>query len=150
MFLTQRHLMCTWCRNRRLKPPPALVLWACILCACAAQETKPDTLQLGFVNLATAKAPEHLTDPGSFVGGVVVRFVNGSSSHESFAMTDRYGVALVPMRPGNYCADAYGTDGVKLRLDPRLNNAKPVCFSLKSNETKDIGVTISHDQDYKP
>lgn len=97
MFPTRRPQTCMWYLNRWLMFFVALAFWTAAY-------------------LETAKATAKLSDPGSFVGGVVVRFL-GARGAESFAITDKYGSALVPLRPGNYCAEAYGKNGERLRLD---------------------------------
>lgn len=123
-------------------------LWTLPL--CAGQDIGSAAIRLGFVNLSTARAPAHPGESDTFVGGVVVRLFDKSTKRESFVITDGHGVALVPLRVGNYCAEAYGTNARKLRPDTRLNRSGAVCFALRAEELKDVGVTIASDEDYKP
>ena len=131
------------------------VWWVLALCIASGQtnaERKGATsaIRLGYVNLDTAKAQARGNKQASFVGGVVVRFFDQTTRRESFALTNEYGTALVPLRPGTYCAEAYGTQGQRLRMDTWPDRSGRVCFQLKSDETKDVGLTLAHDEDYKP
>ncbi len=57
---------------------------------------------------------------------------------------------MIPLRPGNYCAEAYGTNGKKLPLDDKTNGGQPICFDIAPHKVAEAGLTISHDVDYKP
>ncbi len=57
---------------------------------------------------------------------------------------------MIPLRPGSYCAEAYGSNGRKLRLDENTHSGRPICFDIVPNKVVEAGVTISHDVDYKP
>lgn len=57
---------------------------------------------------------------------------------------------MIPLRPGNYCAEPYGTNGRKLRLDENTNGGRPICFTIAAHQVAEAGLTISHDVDYKP
>jgi hypothetical protein len=141
---------CTSFPSSRLMLCVAMMLCIGGVALSASPEPRTAAQRLGFANVLTARAAKNLGDPGSFVGGVVVRFFDRSLGRESFAITDKYGIALVPLRPGNYCGEALGTDGTKLRLEPRLNGGKPVCFAITADETKDVGIILAQDQEYKP
>ncbi len=57
---------------------------------------------------------------------------------------------MIPLRPGNYCAEGYGTNGRKLRLDENTNRGRPICFDIYAHKVVEAGVTFSHDVEYKP
>src|SRR5262249_35492366 len=99
-----------------------------IVCAivplCAA------TSDFGYLWVCTVKPGAKAGEPGTFLSGVIVGVYrsNGRSSGESFTISDQTGYAMIPLRPGSYCAEAYGTDGRKLRLDKNTNHGEPICF----------------------
>src|SRR4051812_48134227 len=80
---------------------------AFVLVVAAAGQGTSRNQKFGFVNLTTARAAQKLDSPGIFLGGVVIRFFVPGANRESFAMSDKFGVALVPLRPGKYCAEAF-------------------------------------------
>jgi len=70
--------------------------------------------------------------------GVIVRVNPQQQAGESFVLSNGAGVALMPLRPGNYCFEAYDQKGNALRLDTK----QPVCFSVAQNETTEVGVVV--------
>jgi len=143
--------------QRSISFPSSLALLSAVLITlifalsiCAAPKGGAVALRLGFVNLDTAKADANADKPATFIGGVVVRFFDRATGHESFAITDDYGMGWTPLRAGNYCMEAYGTSGKRLKLDTRLTHGEPPCFLLRAGEVADVGVTLAYDEDYKP
>jgi len=105
----------------------------------------------GFLWICSVRAAAHHGDPQNLMGGVVIGVhPNTDKRSESFTITDSTGYAMIPLRPGNYCAQAYGTDGRKLRLDENTHGGRPICFDIAAHKVMEAGLTISHDVDYKP
>ena len=106
----------------------------------------------GFLWIYSVRAAAHQGEPQKLVGSVVIGVHSSTdkSHSESFTITDETGYAMIPLRPGNYCAEAYGTNGRKLRLDENTNGGRPICFDVTAHKVVEAGVTISHDVDYKP
>jgi hypothetical protein len=114
----------------------------------ASGRPRPAPTPFGFANLTTAKA-SGTREADAFLGEVVVSFVNQSTKSEAFVMTDKYGTALVPLKAGRYCSEAYDVDGKKLKLDRRANRGKPNCYIVSPNEIREVGLTIAADQETK-
>jgi hypothetical protein len=106
----------------------------------------------GFLWISSVRAAAHQGEAQKLVGSVVIGvYLSTEKSHsESFTIADQTGYAMIPLRPGNYCAEAYGTNGRKLRLDENTNGGQPICFDIAAHKVAEAGVTISHDVDYKP
>jgi hypothetical protein len=136
--------------NGRVLIPIAFAICACASWGFVSKQPRTANIRLGFVNLGTTKESGPSPAPESYLGGVLVRFFDDSTKRESFAMTNDTGVALVPLRPGHYCAEAYGTDVRRLKLATRMNHGEPVCFEILANTIKEVGVTLASDGNYKP
>jgi hypothetical protein len=122
-----------------------------VLCASEALLAASES-NFGFLWICSVRAAAHKGEPQKLVGGVVIGvYPSTDKGHrESFTITDQTGYAMIPLRPGNYCAEAYGSNGRKLSLDGNTNGGRPVCFDISARKVKEAGVTISHDVDYKP
>ena len=108
--------------------------------------------EFGYLWISTVKAAANSGKPQTLVPSVVVGVVpaHATGDRESFTLSDGSGMALIPLRPGNYCAEAFGTDGSRLRLDNNTNGGQPICFSIKPHKIEEAGITISSDERYKP
>lgn len=113
-----------------------------------AQQLEPRPQRFGFLSLTTVQAASKSGQPDSFAGLVVVGFRRQDSGQASFVMTDEHGLAVVPLPQGMYCADAYETDGKKLKLDPRRATARQRCISLKAGEMLEFSLTIAPNVTY--
>jgi len=106
------------------------------------------TDRFGFVILTTAQAPSLVSAPDTFAGGVVVRFYNRQMQREYLVLTDDYGRAAAALREGDYCAEAYGTDGRRLKLEARKRAKGAGCLEIKANQTIEFSLTLAHDVKY--
>lgn len=70
--------------------------------------------------------------------GVIVRVTPQEGPGESFVVSNEAGVQLMPLRPGDYCFQAYDRKGKQLRLAPQ----QPNCFSVAKGKTTDVGIVI--------
>jgi hypothetical protein len=133
----------------RLPPWTAqfLVIMLCVTATGASEDS-----DFGFLWISSVRAAAHQGEPQKLVGSVVIGVYpsTGKNHSESFTITDQTGYAMIPLRPGNYCAEAYGTNGRKLRLDVSENGGRPICFAIAAHKAVEAGLTISHDVDYKP
>src|SRR5215475_2307287 len=74
----------------------------------------------GFLWICSVSASAHQGEPKKLVGSVVIGvYPSTDSRRESFTIADPTGYAMIPLRPGRYCAEAYGTSGKKLPLDDK-------------------------------
>jgi hypothetical protein len=123
-----------------------------VIALCATATLAASDSDFGFLWICSVRAAAHRGDPQKLVGIVVIGVYSPTHKghRESFTITDETGYVMIPLRPGNYCAEAYGTDGRKLRLDENTNGGRPICFEIAANKVKEAGVTISHDVNYKP
>jgi hypothetical protein len=119
------------------------VLWACAFGICTGQPGRAH-IGFGFVSLTTAKAGGGPGEADAFARGIVVRLYSEGRQQETFVLTDEHGTALVPLRDGTYCGEAFGTDGEPLRLDTRLRGAGRRCFGVKSGKTVEFSLTIAN------
>ena len=123
-----------------------------VIVLCATVTLAASDSDFGFLWICGVQAAAHRGEPQKLVGNVVIGVYSSTnkSRRESFTITDETGYAMIPLRPGNYCAEAYGTNGRKLRLDENTNGGRPICFDIAANRVVEAGVTISHDVIYKP
>jgi hypothetical protein len=102
----------------------------------------------GFVSITTVQASGAKGVPDSFAGGVVVALKNQEGSNEDLVLTDEHGMALAPLRNGKYCAEAFGTDGKLLKLDVGIRNRQRYCFMIRTGQTIEFSLVLSHDVHY--
>ncbi len=123
-----------------------------VIVLCATATLAASDSDFGFLWISSVRAAVHQGEPQKSLGSVVigVYLSPDRSRSESFTITDETGYAMIPLRPGRYCAEAYGTNGRKLRLDENTNGGHPICFNVAAHQVAEAGVTISHDVDYKP
>jgi hypothetical protein len=70
----------------------------------------------GFLWICSVRAAVHDGEPRKLIGSVVIGvYPSTDKRHESFTIADETGYVMIPLRPGNYCAEAYGTNGKKLQ-----------------------------------
>jgi hypothetical protein len=131
---------------RILSTRSAFVVVASLLSFVWSPEPAVDVISLGIAECEVvwaAKTPGRGQDPAF---GVIVRIYSEDQRRESFALSDKRGLAFVPLRPGKYCLQAFDDKGSELGLDP--TQAK--CFSIEKNGSPIIGVVLSwqeHDGD---
>ena len=105
----------------------------------------------GFLWICSVRAAAHQGEPQKLVGSVVIGvYPSTDKRRESFTISDETGYVMIPLRPGNYCAEAYGTNGKRLPLDGKTNGGQAICFDIAAHKVAEAGLTISHDVDYKP
>jgi hypothetical protein len=105
----------------------------------------------GFLWICSVRAAAHQGEPQKLVGSVVIGvYPSRDRRRESYTIADETGYVMIPLRPGNYCAEAYGTNGKKLPLDDKTNGGRAICFDIAAHRVAEAGLTISHEVDYKP
>ena len=117
---------------------------------CAILPPLASASDFGYLWVCTVKPGAKRGDPGTFVKGVIIGVYKGKRHGESFTISDQTGYAMIPLRPGSYCAEAYGTNGRRLILDKGTNHGEPFCFDIVAHQVKEAGITIAYDEDYKP
>lgn len=136
-----------------LSRPRCIVAMLVLLFSTPFSISRADTQQgtgrrFGYVSVTTVRAGIRIDEPGTFAGGVVVRFHAQTMPHDSLVLTDEHGTAIVPLYAGNYCAEAYGTDGSRLELDTRNRSAGSACLQVKANETVEFSLTLAPGSKY--
>lgn len=99
-------------------------------------------IQLGYAYIQTVRGSAVAGDPQHMYPGIVVRIFPKRGNGEVLAISNRDGVVHVPLRPGQYCFEAFDRNGAELVLDAKQAR----CFSIRLNETTDIGVVVRFDQ----
>jgi len=99
-------------------------------------------IELGYANIQTVKASVAAGRPQEMLPGVVVRIFPEQGAGETFAVSNVTGIVVVPLRPGQYCYDAFDQKGVALSLDPE----QYTCFSIAVDQTTTIGVVVRAEQ----
>jgi hypothetical protein len=113
-----------------------MLLAVCMMLLAGGSEDKQ--ISLGFAHFQTVKAAQKSGVAQSMYPDIIVRVTPQKGAGESFLFSNEAGVALMPLRPGNYCFDAYNRKGSALRLDSK----QATCFSIIRNETTEVGVVI--------
>jgi hypothetical protein len=108
-----------------------------------AQESRA----FGFVSLTTVRAPVERGQPDTFAGNVVVGFYHHKGGQEAFVMTGPDGTAFALLRSGHYCAEAYGTDGKLIPLDP-IETPSKLCFDVMSGQASEFSLTLVSNAKY--
>lgn len=120
-------------------------LWTALtvlMVLCCNGSGQPRRIQLGYANVQTVKRSPAPGDLQHMYPGIVVRMFPVRGRGESFAVSNRDGIVVVPLRPGQYCFEAFDGNGVQLVLDAKQAN----CFSIHLDKTTDIGVVVRFDQ----
>lgn len=104
------------------------------LAICLAEER----LRLGYAVCQTVKTVGAYPTPQEVLPGTVIRFLDSTKGREIFAISNKDGMVLVPLRPGKYCFEAYDKNGARYNLDPEQRD----CFSVKQSEHVEIGVVV--------
>ncbi len=115
----------------------ALVL-AGLLAFVPISETAVDTIPLGIVECEVVWSSKTSKPPEDHAPGVIVRLFSNDGKREAFAISDKLGLAFVPLRPGDYCVEALDDKGAALELDRDQFN----CFKIKRNERPTVGVVL--------
>src|SRR5437588_4066155 len=71
--------------------------------------------RVAFISLTTAQL-QQAGKPAAFAPYVLLRFAKKGSASSVLALTDTYGVEIIPIEAGEYCATAYGIDGRVAKL----------------------------------
>jgi hypothetical protein len=103
---------------------------------------QPRRVQLGYAYIQTVKGSAVAGDPQQMYPGIVVRMFPKRGHGEAFAISNRDGIVLVPLRPGQYCFEAFDGNGTGLALDPKQAS----CFPITLNKTTDVGVVVRAEQ----
>jgi hypothetical protein len=91
------------------------------------------------VNFETVTAANADSGTQRMTPNIVGRVFDDSQKRETFAVSNEVGIAIVPLRPGNYCFEAFDHEGHSLTLDKTQSR----CFDLKRAEYPTIGVVLS-------
>jgi hypothetical protein len=110
-----------------------------LLCNSNAQQRR---IQLGYANIQTVKGSVVPGDPQQMYPGIVVRMFPRRGNGEVFAISNRDGIVLVPLRPGQYCFETFDSKGTGLVLDPMQAS----CFPITLDKTTDVGVVVRAEQ----
>jgi hypothetical protein len=105
--------------------------------------------KVAFVSLTTAQEKLTAGSPGPFAPNVLIRFINQKGSSQFLAMTNKYGVAVIPVEAGTYCADAYGLNGHAARLSERSKEPTHRCFTAVAGKTVEFSLTLAADAKYE-
>ena len=132
-------------RLRKGEPPAQmrnLISSALIIVALFAgmSLSKPaaETVSLGVVECEAVWSSRISRPPHDHAPGIIVRLFSKDGKRETFAFSDGRGLAFVPLRPGDYCVQAFDKDGSQMELDTQQVN----CFNVKKNESPTIGVVL--------
>lgn len=106
--------------------------------ACLGQSAVPK-VEFAFVNIETVSAAEMPGDAQHMEPGVIVRIFDDSRKREAFSMSNEAGIAVVPLRPGTYCFEAFDHDGHLLPLDQSQSR----CFDLTLGQYPTVGVVLA-------
>jgi hypothetical protein len=68
-------------------------------------------IQLGFANIQTVSAVSTEDAQQHLISGIIVRIYDKGGKREVFTISNEAGIALVPLRPGNYCYEAFASTG---------------------------------------
>jgi hypothetical protein len=101
--------------------------------------TPAPKVEFAFVNIETVLAAEMPGDAQHMAPGIVVRLYDDSRKREAFALSNEVGIAIVPLRPGSYCFEAFEQDGHHLTLD----QAQSRCFDLALGQFPTVGVVFA-------
>lgn len=63
-------------------------------------------------------------------------------------MTDKYGVAIIPIEAGKYCVEAYGLDGHGAQLSEQSSELDHRCFTATAGKMVEFSVTLAADAKY--
>lgn len=128
------------------------VVRSSVLLFCATTVLGAPGSEFGFLWVCTVRAAAQSGEPQKYVSGVVVGvYASGDKGLTvSYTLTDETGYAMIPLRPGSYCAEAYGTNGRKLRLDKNTNHGEPTCFRIAADKVLEAGITLADDETYAP
>jgi hypothetical protein len=99
----------------------------------------PEPLELGFADCHTLRAAKEEGQNQERVYSVVLRMVSKDGKRETFAISNNVGYVSVPLRPGNYCVEAYDRKGLPLELD----SDQARCFEIKAKDSLYLGVVLA-------
>ncbi len=99
-------------------------------------------IQLGYAYIQTVKGSAVAGNPQQMFPGIVVRIFPKRGNGEVFAISNRDAVVHVPLRPGQYCFEAFDDKGTALALDPKQAS----CFQITLDKTTDVGVVVRAEQ----
>lgn len=117
-----------------------IVVVVALLCFGFVVGGESDHIELGFANIQTVRGAEQTGSSQHLTSGIIVRIFDKVQGREIFALSNEAGIAVVPLRPGSYCFDAFGHTGNRLDLDKKQSR----CFSIRSGEIIELGVVLSH------
>lgn len=104
--------------------------------------------KVGFVSLTTAQLKGANGGPADFAPHVLLRFTREGSSSGFLAITDKYGVAIIPIEAGTYCAEAYGVDGHRVALSEQSQKSLHRCFTATAGKMVEFSVALAADAKY--
>ncbi len=114
------------------------LLWMTFLPIGWAQDAN-GKISIGYVHIQTSReadASKGLVG-GDMAPDLVVRLYG--SQKEGFAFSDRFGSVVVPLRPGEYCAQLFRKNGAPIKLSQKC------CFSIGAEQYLEVGVEAAFD-----
>jgi hypothetical protein len=100
---------------------------------------QPKPLELGFADCHTLRASNEEGQIQERVYSLVLRMVSKDGKREAFAISNNVGYVSVPLRPGDYCVEAYDQKGLPLELD----SEQARCFEIKAKDRLYLGVVLA-------
>jgi len=90
---------------------------------------------LGFVHIETIAVGDR--GEGHHKSGIVVLMTNRANKVESFGISNEAGILIEPLRPGEYCYEAFSDAGRHLKMNrPALER----CFEVQAGKDVEVGV----------
>lgn len=100
---------------------------------------QPKPLELAFADCHTLRAAKEEGQIQERVQSLILRIVSKDGKRETFAISNYAGYVSVPLRPGNYCVEAYDQKGLPLELD----SEQARCFEIKAKDRLYLGVVLA-------
>ena len=97
---------------------------------------QPKPLELGFADCHSLRAAREEGQIQERVQSLVLRIISKDGKRETFAISKYAGYTSVPLRPGNYCVEAYTQKGLPLEQDSEQER----CFEIKAKDNLYLGL----------
>jgi hypothetical protein len=113
----------------------------------STQAPKPSVL-VGYVSLTTTQESAEAGVAERFSPNLLVRFTRTHDDGRVFAMTDQTGTTVVPLQPGEYCAEVFSLDGSPVRETARSLEQAHRCFTVRPATMIEFSLTIAAGEVY--
>jgi hypothetical protein len=104
--------------------------------------------KVAFVSLTTAKLAKASELREDFAPRVLLRFTKSGGSSGFLAMTGNDGTAVIPVEAGEYCVDAFGLDGRRVKLAAHSAQQSHACFTAIAGKMVEFSVNLAADAIY--